>query len=50
MPVVRKPSPRLRLPAGADAAGAGMNRFRVIGRIKHSSVIVLRLDSATRAG
>jgi len=36
--------------AGADAFGAGVNRFRVIERIKHSSVIVLRLDSVTRAG
>jgi hypothetical protein len=36
--------------AGADATGAGVNRFRVIDRIKHSSVIVVYLDSATRAG
>jgi hypothetical protein len=34
----------------ANATGVGINRFRVVDRIKHSRVIVLHLDSATRAG
>jgi hypothetical protein len=34
----------------ANATGAGINRFRVVDRIKQSRVIVLHLDSATRAG
>jgi hypothetical protein len=33
-----------------DATGAGVNRFHVIDRIKHSGVMALRLDSVTRAG
>jgi hypothetical protein len=50
MPVVRTPSPRLHAWQQPDATGAGVNRFRVIDRIKHPGVIALRLDSAIRAG
>jgi hypothetical protein len=44
------PSPGWRLSVAANATGAGINRFRVVDRIKHSRVIALHLDSATRAG
>jgi hypothetical protein len=50
-PDPKRPNPfALTALARADAVNAGVNRFGVIDVTKHSSVIVLRLDSATRAG
>src|SRR5437879_470471 len=50
MPVVRTPWPGWRLSAGANATGAGDEPFPRRRQKKHSGVIVLHLDSATRAG
>jgi hypothetical protein len=51
-PDPKRPNPfaLTALASRADAANVGSNRFCVIDVTKHSSVIVLRLDSATRAG